>query len=260
MGRETLSNLFRECSAKDKKVLTLYLTAGYPTLKDTVSLILRSVEEGADIIELGVPFSDPIADGPVIQKTSAIALSNGINLKEIFEVVEKIKENLNVPILLMGYYNPFLKYGEKKLFADAYSSGVDGFIIPDLPPEEGREFYLKCIELDFATVLFLSPLTPPDRISLINELTSGFVYFISMTGITGSKIKSIKNVSAKAKGFRKYLSHPLLIGFGISTPREAKELCKGSDGVIVGSAFLKRVEEEGIESAVRLVGDIKKSL
>lgn len=260
MGKEKISSLFEELKSKRSKALAVFLTAGYPTLEDTSRLLISLEERGADIIELGIPFSDPIADGPVIQKTSFIALNNGINLSKVLRIVKEVRNRVKIPIMLMGYFNPFLSFGIENLFKEASSAGIDGFIIPDLPPEEGREFYLKCNALGFASVLFISPVTEHKRIKILNELASGFLYFISITGITGVKIKEINKTVEKIKEIKKLVHHPLLVGFGISSPEEAKIISENSDGIIVGSSFLKRVDEDGISSALEWLESLKKAI
>nr|BAL58211.1 tryptophan synthase alpha chain [uncultured prokaryote] len=260
MGRDLLYKKFSEAQRGKKKILAVYITAGFPSLNDTVCIVKELAKNGVDIVELGMPFSDPIADGPVIQKTSTRALESGVKLKDLMKMCSEVKNEVNVPLLLMSYFNPILKYGIENLFRDAGNAGIDGFIIPDLPPEEGKEFYRMCKKLNFATVLFLSPLTPPSRINLVDKLTTGFIYYISITGITGSRINDLIEVVKKVKLIKEKVHHPVLVGFGISSADEARNICSASDGIIVGSAFLRKVEEEGAERAVRWIKELAGSL
>ncbi len=260
MGKESLSILFRESAVSNERVLAVFATVGFPSFQGSIEAITGAVEAGADIIELGIPFSDPVADGPVIQEASSVALQNGINIEKALEAASKIKSFADVPLMLMGYFNPFLHYGISKLFTDAYEAGVDGFIVPDLPPEEGHAFYTRANELGFATVLFLSPVTKTPRVKLINELTTGFVYFISVTGITGAKLQSSETVALMVQRFKKKVKRPLLVGFGISSPAEAAVIGKAADGVIVGTAFLKTLKDKGLKAATQFIAHLKDAL
>jgi tryptophan synthase alpha chain len=234
---------------RHEKALVLFLTAGYPKLDSTVPMVLALIQAGADIIELGMPFSDPLADGPVIQTSSQQAIKNGITLDRILEQVKEIRKHSDVPLVLMGYLNPILHYGEKRFFADAANVGVDGIILPEVPLEESDRFLLLNRKHNLADILFISPATSDERIRNIDKVTSGFLYCVSTTGVTGrSNIGDIESYVKRVKRIAK--SNPVLVGFGIKTPADAKRTAQYADGVIVGSALIQRIAQ----------GDTKKKL
>lgn len=237
-----IEETIKSCLKNNKKVLACFITAGFPTIDATPQLVQEIEKAGADIVELGMPFSDPLADGPVIQHSSQIALEQGITLDKIFSHIEMIRQQSNIPIVLMGYLNPILRYSADRFFHTAVSIGVDGIILPEVPYEEcGR--YKTMIESEgLANILLIAPTTPAKRIIEIDKASSGFLYCVSTTGVTGANVKSssidyIKRVKQLAK------KNPVLVGFGIKTPEDAKAMSKESDGVIVGSAIINKILE-----------------
>jgi len=251
-----IKNKFLELKSKNQKALIAYVVAGYPNEHDTLSAIRGLVKGGADIIELGLPFSDPLADGPVIQNASYIALQKGINLSKFLNLVKKIRKETDLPLVLMTYTNLLYKQGYDKFIALAKKAGIDGFILPDMAIEEADE-YLKAIRKNKVDSIFLiSPNTSPERIKKIVSASSGFLYLVSVFGTTGKQqkiqrytIDAIKNTKRLVNG-----KIPIGVGFGVSNPQQAKFFIqKGADAVIVGSAFLRLIERSSpkkIESEI----------
>jgi len=243
-----------------KKVLACFITAGFPTINSTPQLVLELEKAGADIVEIGMPFSDPLADGPVIQRSSQIALDQGINLDTIFEYIKKIRETSNVPIVLMGYLNPIMKYGVDKFLQTAKSVGTDGIILPELPYEECYRFKPRINEAKLANIMLVAPTTPLTRVVEIDKITTGFLYCVSVTGVTGANIgstskKYIKNVK------KVVTKNPVLVGFGIKTPQDAKEISKYSDGVIIGSAIIREIMQgKTFQEVGNFIKEIRKGL
>jgi len=219
-----------------------FVVAGDPDLKTTESLVLKMAECGADIIELGVPFSDPLADGPTIQAASQRALKNGVNLKEIFRVVEALK-GISPPLVLMTYFNPVFQHGLKRFAEDCHRNGIDGIIIPDLPPEEAGPWIQEANSLDVDTIFLIAPTSSTERIKLASRRSKGFLYYVSITGVTGTRGKLPEELEGAIGQIRKYSQKPVAVGFGISTPEQVKEASRIADGVIVGSAIVKMIEE-----------------
>jgi len=224
---------------RGEKALALFLTAGFPRINSTPALVLKLEKAGADIIELGMPFSDPLADGPVIQAASEVALKNGVTLKRLLADVRRIRTKSGIPIVLMGYLNPILAYGAERFFADAAHSGVDGVILPEVPLEEVSRFKETLSIHGLANILLVTPTSSFERIEAIDAASEGFLYCVSATGVTGMKGHRasegyIKNVKLYAH------RNPVLVGFGISSPADAKAMAKDADGIIVGSALVKR--------------------
>ena len=204
------------------------------------------------MVELGIPFSDPLADGPTIQASSQIALQNGVGLADIFRMTENIRAKSEIPLLLMGYYNPLLAYGLEKFAAAASNAGLDGLIVPDLPPEEGRDLSMACHKHQLSFVYLISPTTPEERIAKIGAASSDFSYCISVAGVTGER----KNLSTELKDFllsvRMKTKKPFVVGFGISTPEQVGQVAHYSDGVVVGSALVKMfLQEKNPKAALR---------
>lgn len=242
------------CAANKEKALACFLTAGYPTLDALLPLVGAVEKGGADIIELGMPFSDPLADGPVIQHSSHIALQQGVTLDWILSQVRLIRRSSDIPLVLMGYLNPILAYGEAKFFAAAARAGVDGIILPELPLEESDRYADLFKANNLANILLVTPTTLPVRIALIDKQSSGFLYCVSTTGVTGSTknkidISYIKAVKSSAK------KNPVLVGFGIRSVEDARRAVRTADGVIVGSALIELIRKgkslTAVESFVR---------
>lgn len=238
-----IEEVFRRLKKKEKKAFIPYIMAGDPSLEKTKEMVLIFEECRADIIELGVPFTDPIADGPVIQRASERALQMGITLRKVVGFIKELREQTKIPIALMTYYNPVFKYGEENFVKDAKVSGVDGLIIPDLPPDEARNFVNLSRKVSLDTIFLLAPTSTTDRIKKVVKETRGFIYYVSITGITGSRLLLNGSMETQIKEIRRYTNKPIAVGFGVSTPEEASAVSKFADGVIVGSAIVKKVNE-----------------
>lgn len=256
--KETIENI----NSKNEKCLTAFLTAGYPTKKIFVSLATSILDAGADILEIGVPFSDPLAEGPVIQHSSQKALENGVTIADTFEYAKEIKRACNKPIILMGYANPVMKYGVDKYIETAENCGVDGLIIPDLPAEEFVDFFgdkLNNSNLD--GILLTTPTSSDERISNIDKISSGFVYCVSVTGTTGVRDNFNNSTLPNLERTYKVITqNKMQIGFGISTPERVKQFSPHCDGVIVGSAIIKSImesNENNFQLTTNLISNLK---
>jgi tryptophan synthase alpha chain len=238
-----ISSVFEKLKLKKEKALIPFITAGDPDADTTDQLLKCLVENGADIIELGVPFSDPMADGPTIQAASQRALSNSFSMQTIFNHVKKMRTYSETPIILFGYYNPFLHYGIDKLCKDAKNAGADAFLIVDLPPEEASEIKKSADDNGIDMIFLLAPTSTADRIKLIANKASGFIYFVSVTGVTGARSSLDTSLSSYIDKIRKFTDLPVGIGFGISSPEHVREVVEYSDAVIVGSAIIKIIEK-----------------
>ena len=243
-----------------RRSLAMFLTAGYPALNATADLACALEDGGADLVEIGVPFSDPLADGPVIQKASGVAIANGVTLPVILDMVAAIRKRSTVPLVLMGYLNPIMRYGVDRFFPDAASAGVDGVILPELPLEEWSDFAPHVASAGLAGILLATPTTPAERVRRIDEASTGFVYCVSTTGVTGGAVAS--SALANVREVRKHVQrNPMLVGFGISRPDQAVEFARETDGVIVGSALLRRLDENRSPGATRVwTAEFRKAL
>jgi len=245
---------FAQLKKRNKKAFIAFITAGDPDLATTEKLVLAFEESGVDIVELGVPFSDPLADGPTIQAASQRALLKGTSLKKILALVKSLRQKTDMPICLMTYYNPVFHFGEKAFVAQAAKAGVDGLVIPDLPPEEAQGLIAQARRFDLATIFFLAPTTDPQRIPFIDQCARGFIYYVSVAGVTGTRTALPKTLMATFKSFKRKVSKPLCVGFGISTPSQVKEIARSADGVIVGSAIVKEILKN--KGSQHLVGNV----
>tara|TARA_B100000809_G_scaffold247414_1_gene276420 strand:- start:77 stop:844 length:768 start_codon:yes stop_codon:yes gene_type:complete len=229
----------------NQNILNVYLTAGFPNLNDTIEIVQELARNGVDMVEIGMPFSDPLADGPTIQNSSQIAIKNGITLELIFDQVKEIRKTVDIPIVLMGYYNQVLQYGADSFFEKAKAIGVDGFIIPDLPLdiyEKEHQYKVETLGLD--RVFLITPQTTDERIKLIDSKSSGFLYVVSSFAITGSKSDIQQSQIDYFKRINSLnLKNPKLIGFGISDKKTFDTACQHAQGAIIGSAFIKAIEE-----------------
>jgi tryptophan synthase alpha chain len=237
------------------KALIPYITAGDPDIETTQRLAAAMECNGADVIELGVPFSDPLADGTTIQRASQRALQGGIDLPTIFKATGEIRQRSPIPIILMSYYNPVLRYGLERFVHHAIEAGVDGLIVPDLAPDEAEEF-LEITKLrDFHLIFLVAPTSTASRIRLVNQYSSGFIYCVSLTGVTGVRKEIHGELGKFLKRVRAHTDKPLAVGFGISTPQQARTVARLSEGVIVGSAIVDIIEKtEDTEVMVKKVG------
>jgi len=238
-----IDQTFARLKEQKRKAFIAFLTAGYPDLKTTEKLVLALAKSGVDIIELGIPFSDPVADGPTIQLSSQVALEKGATLAKIFAMVARIRQTCDVPIAFMTYYNPIFYYGEKKFVAECRKVGVDGLIVPDLPPEEAKTLVSLAKKADVATIFFMAPTTRPERLKKVAQASTGFIYYVSLTGVTGARVALPKNITQKIKEAKQYTDKPVCVGFGISTPDQVKMMAQQADGVIVGSAIIKAINQ-----------------
>jgi tryptophan synthase alpha chain len=224
--------------------------AGDPSLEDTESYVLQLVDAGADIIELGVPFSDPIADGPVIHQAACRALRSGTTLKKILATVTALRARTQMPLILMTYYNSLLQYGERAFCADARQAGVDGVIVPDLPPDEAGSLRALAQEAGLDVIFLLAPTSPTKRQASIARLSKGFIYYVSLTGITGATLTDKSEVEKKVREIRRHATTPVAVGFGIATPEDARAVASFADGVIVGTALVKIIASDGDRAAI----------
>lgn len=235
-----MSGITKLFDSKSKNILNVYCTAGYPQLQSTIAVMKALQQNGADIIELGMPYSDPLADGPVIQHANSIALANGITIAQLFEQLKDCRKEISLPIILMGYMNPVLQYGFEKFCADAAAVGVDGLILPDLPQYEFETEYsavIKKYHLDF--IFLITPETSDERIQKIDALSSGFIYAVSSSSTTGNN-KAIEDQEGYFKRLQSMnLKNPILVGFGIKDRQTFEAACKYTKGAIIGSAFVK---------------------
>jgi tryptophan synthase alpha chain len=249
---------------QNEKALVPYLTAGDPDLATTGALLLAAAEAGADIIELGVPFSDPMADGPVLQLAAERALKNGVDLQGILETAAQFNQESAVPVILFGYYNPFFRYGIERLAADAAKAGVCGVLCVDLPPEEAGPLYQALHDHGLALVPLLTPTSTPDRIRLAREKATAFGYYVSMTGVTGALLQGHERIAERVRDMREQFGMPLVVGFGIRTPDDARTVAQFADGVVVGSALVSLVhntpDEEKSNSVQRFLSELKQAV
>jgi len=237
-----IAGAFAELKRNGKKALVTFITAGDPDLAATEELIPLLAESGADIIELGVPFSDPMADGPTIQLSSERALAAGTTLPKILATVKSVRALTQVPIVLMGYFNPILSYGLERFAADASAAGVDGVLLVDLPPEEAGEFK-SCADRHGIDVIFLlTPTSDATRIRTVARQARGFIYYVSVTGVTGVRSGVEESVAGNVATIKARITAPVAVGFGIATPEQAARVADVADGVVVGSAIVKLFE------------------
>jgi tryptophan synthase alpha chain len=252
--------LFRKLKQRGEKALIPYITCGDPDLETSRALALEMAARGADLLELGIPFSDPLADGPTIQEACCRALRGGVHLREVLELAGKIRRETEMPLVLMGYYNPILRYGLERLAREAAALGVDGFIIPDLPLEEAGPWRQAALAAGVAPICLAAPTGGPVRIRQAGRLTRGFLYYVSVTGITGARTALPEELAAALKEVRSLVKCPVAVGFGISTPEQVKWLAPYVDGVVVGSAIVQRVAKLKGKELIRDVGDFVASL
>ena len=243
-GHHRIASLFQQARAENRAALIAYLPLGYPTVDASLHLAEAAIAGGADLLELGVPFTDPLADGPVIQRATHAALQQGMTVARCLEMARRLRQREpSVPFVFMGYYNPILAYGEEAFCRACCEASVDGLIVPDLPPEEGRSLEAACCSYNLCLIYFLAPTSTPDRIRLVAEHSRGFVYLVSVTGITGPRDRLPSDLAAFVERVRTITDKPLAVGFGISTPEHAAQVAPMADGVIVGSALVRAAEE-----------------
>ena len=224
--------------SQKRKLLIPFLTAGYPDAGDTVPLLLSLERAGADVIELGIPFSDPIADGPTIQRSSFEALQKGLKLSDIFSMVRELRKKSSVPILFFTYYNPVFHYGLEEFFKEARDCGADGLLVPDLPPDEAEDVIRYAKIYDISLVFLVAPTTTPERIDVVEKYSTDFVYTVSIAGTTGARDGLSEKVEPFLSKINTILNKPHVVGFGISTPVDVRKISQWCDGVVVGSALI----------------------
>jgi tryptophan synthase alpha chain len=246
---------------KNKPIFMPYYPVGYPDLETSIDVLEALAKNGADLIEVGLSFSDPLADGPVIQRATQVALEQGVTTRKVIAALAELrKRGVSIPLILMGYYNPLLAYGLEQFILDARAAGADGFIIPDLPPEEAGEF-AACLSLagqpTLPMITFIAPTTPGERMEQVARSAQGFIYLVSVAGVTGSRSGLPEGLADLVARVREHTSVPVCVGFGIGTPEQAKKVGRIADGVIVGSACVRSIGESA--TPVQTAQDFAKS-
>lgn len=258
-----IKSKFQDLKSKNQKALIAYVMTGFPSEKDTLSAVRGLVKGGADIIELGMPFSDPLADGPVIQNAGFHALQKGMNFDKFLSLVKKIRKETDIPLVLMTYTNLLYKHGYEKYITIIKEAGIDGLILPDMSIEESKEFLHAAKKNKMDTIFLISPNTTPQRIKKISDISSGFLYLVSVFGITGAQQKFQNYTIHAIKNAKKIICNkiPLGVGFGVTNPEQARLIIKsGADAIIVGSAFLRLIESSPSEKIERKIESFTKSL
>ncbi|MBI5887966.1 MAG: tryptophan synthase subunit alpha [Deltaproteobacteria bacterium] len=256
-----IESLFDELRLKGQKALIAFITAGDPDFPTTERIIHVLEDSGADIIELGIPFSDPMADGPTIQGSYERALSGGATLEGVLKLVKDVRRKSQVPIVLFGYYNPILSCGLKRFACSAKAAGADGVLVVDLPPEEADDFKRELDKEGLDLIFLLTPTSDEGRMRLVSRRASGFIYFVSVTGVTGARAALSRGVAAHVKKIKKdYTGLPVGVGFGISTPRQAREVACFADAVVVGSAIINIISrhKDTAGESVKMLGEVSR--
>jgi len=255
-----MSRIASVFSRTGHKALIPYVTVGYPSIEDTLKVVPLLVNSGCDIVELGIPFSDPLADGVTIQKASFSALKNGVTPKLCLEVAKELSRKVNIPLVFMTYFNPVLSYGLQEFCSACASSGVDGLIIPDLSPDEGSELEAITQRHSLDLIYLLAPTSAEGRIRLVADRARGFIYLVSVTGVTGTRSSLPSELGTFVARVRKVAKQPLCVGFGISTPEQARQVAGIADGVIVGSRIIQLMETDGLETVGNFIRELRHAL
>jgi tryptophan synthase alpha chain len=256
-----ISQTFERLEKIHERALIPYVTAGDPDLEMTKRLVREMVRRGGDIIEIGVPFSDPLADGPIIQRASQRALQGGTTLRNILQTVSELRRDVDVPLILLTYYNPVFRYGEEAFVADALEAGVDGIIVPDLPPEEAQPLIDLTADTPLDMIFLAAPTSTSARLALISEASRGFIYYVSRLGTTGVRDQLADDLRLMLEQLRAATSKPIAVGFGVSTPEHVRLVAELADGVVVASAILKLLEDlEDQADRLEHVGDFVAAL
>lgn len=255
-----IASAFRRLHKLNETALIPYVTVGYPSLDITRQLLPVIGRQGADLIELGVPFSDPMADGATVQRASHAALENGVSLADCLSVAADARRTNEIPLLFMSYYNPIHAYGLEKLAAGCAASGVDGLIVPDLPPEEAGELRAACQASGIDLIFLVAPTSTEERLQKVAEMASGFIYCVSLTGVTGARSQIGPGVDDLVARVRKYTDLPLAVGFGISTPEQVAEVTRFADAAVVGSSLINLIESSPEDEILLAVSDYVRSL
>ena len=263
MKKNRILKRIQEKKAKKQKLFCAFVTLGYPNLSGTEKLIRKFDQTSVDIIELGYPFSDPLADGPTIQYSSEQALKKGVKIKDAFRLCSKLrKSGCQVPIIFFTYLNPIYHFGLRRFVAEAAKVGIDGLIVPDLPPEEEIDLQKHCKKKGLAQIFLIAPTTRPERMKKIARSARGFIYYVSLRGVTGARSRLPTDLKQSIKRVRQKAKMPVLIGFGVSNPKQGKALSEYSDGVIVGSGIMDRIRKSKgrLEPAIRYVTSMVNSV
>ncbi len=254
-----IQRAFAQSASEKRLVLGTYLVAGYPTEESSLDIALGVVEAGSDMIELGIPFSDPVADGRVLQGAHKAALDRGMTPPKALHLAEQIRASVDIPILFMTYYNPVLQHGPERFVSECQASGIDGLLVPDLPIEESSELLLLVKNLGMNLIFFLSPNSPPSRIRATASVANGFVYLFSSLGVTGERERLSAGINDVVDRVRQTLTAPICVGFGISGPDQVLSLSNlGIDGIVVGSGIVRR-QDEGLDAVRSFVSSLKQA-
>jgi tryptophan synthase alpha chain len=252
-----ITSAFEALRARGRRALIPFVMGGDPSIDATSSLLLRVAAAGADLLEIGVPFSDPIADGPTNQRAAQRALASGVGLRDLLSMIEAIRPRLAQPLILLTYYNPVLQYGLEAFCREAPAAGVDGVVIPDLPPEEGDPLRAAAWPRGLDTIFLAAPTSTDERLARVAAASRGFIYCVSLTGVTGVRASVAGDVGTLVRRLRRHSPLPVCVGFGVSTPEHARQVASVADGVIVGSAIVAMIEREGAAAGPALQGFIR---
>jgi tryptophan synthase alpha chain len=252
-----IANVFAQTR---RKALIPYVTMGYPSIEATLEVVPLLAQNGADIVELGIPFSDPLADGVTIQRSSYNALQKGVSTQICLETAKRLRGKVDVPLVFMTYYNPVFHYGLEQFCKACVGAGIDGLIIPDLPPQEGADLEAIAKSKDLDLIYLLAPTSPPERIRLVGQRSRGFIYLVSVTGVTGARDKLPTDLAAFVARVKKIARQPLCVGFGISTPQQAKQVAAIADGVIVGSRIIQLMEDGDMGKVAEFIKGLRQAL
>lgn len=263
--RNRIAERFALLKERGESALIPFITAGDPDMDTTEALILAMAESGADVIEIGVPFSDPTAEGPTIQRSSGRALARGTNLRGILRLVDRLRAKVEQPLVLMGYANPLHAMGAEAFAKVASQVGVDGIIIPDLPPEDGAPYLDPCRKVGIDPILLAAPTTRPERLEMLVRETRGFLYYVSLQGVTGARTGLAAGIEENVRRAQSLGDVPVCVGFGVGTPEQAATIGAYADGVVVGSAIVDRIEAasskaSAVEDVAAFIGELKAAL
>ncbi len=257
-GLAAITQTFQRAKQERRATFMPFFTVGYPDLPTSIAVLEALSEAGADALEIGMPFSDPLADGPTIQHASQVALERGTRIADCLGAVQTLRErSVDVPLVMMGYLNPLLAYGLERFVSEAAQAGASGFIIPDLPPEEAEEFNALCAAHGLGFTPLLAPNSSPQRMAEVAKTARGFLYLVSVTGVTGARESLPPDLTDYIARARAQTDLPLAVGFGISTPDQARQVAAHADGVIVASALIRLMEREGLEAVRRLAASLR---
>jgi tryptophan synthase alpha chain len=260
MSDSRISRVFARRAAEGRGVLVPYVTAGFPELEDTVPILRAVADAGADVIELGVPFSDPLADGPTIQASSFRALQNGTTVVKVFDALRRFRETHDTAVVLFTYLNPVLRYGDEAFCRDAVDAGADGLLLTDLPVGSDPELEGRIASSGLDLIRLLAPTTEVGRVASVSDQAAGFLYYISRTGVTGARSELPEDLVERVGEIRTAVGLPVAVGFGISTPEQARAVRRVAEGVVVGSALIKAIDAGGAEGAAEFVRGLREAL